>query len=161
MVRELIGLWGAAAERCLHDSLLGVATFTAAALFTAVSLGFATFAAYDYFRASEGPVAAALIVAAAYGLLAIAILAIGVARRRAARLRRAAAAASPRECRCAASVCGRERTRRRKQLALIAAMRLGRELSTMQLLALTLAAGFMAGKNLRKRYRHPGTNPTE
>ena len=149
MVRELIGLCGAAAERCLHDSLLGAATFTAAALFTAVSLGFATFAAYGYFRASEGPVAAALVVAATYGLLAIAILAIGIARRRAARLRRAAAASSPRNVDAliqSLAATGAPQD----QLALIGAMRLGRELSTMQLLVLTIAAGFMAGRKLYK-----------
>ena len=149
MVRELIGLWGAAAERCLHDSLLGVATFTAAALFTAVSLGSATFAAYDYFRTSEGSVAAALIVAAAYGLSAIAILAIGVARRRAARLRRAAATSSPWNVDALLQSVAAANAPQ-DQLALFAAMRLGRELSKTQLIALALAAGFMAGRELHK-----------
>jgi hypothetical protein len=148
MVCELISLWGAAAERCLHASLLSIAAFTAAALFTAVSLGLATFAAYEYCRVSEGPVAAALIVAAIYALLAIAILAVEAARRRSARLRRAASAPPPRTVdalppsQAATDAPG-------EQLALIAAMQLGRELSTMQLLAVTLAAGFMAGRNLR------------
>jgi hypothetical protein len=160
MVRELIGLWGAAAERCVHDSLLTVAAVTAAALFTAVSLGFATFAGYEYCRAWDGHVAAALIVAAIYALLAIAILAIEAARRRAARLRRAAAAASPP---AVDSLLQSQATPDAppEQLALIAAMRLGRELSTMQLLALTLAAGFMAGRKLRERYKGAGPNPSE
>lgn len=132
----------------MHDSLLGAATFTAAALFTAVSLGFATFAAYSYFRALEGPVTAALIVAATYGLSAIAILAIGVARRRAARLRRAAASSAGNVDALLQSVAATGVPQ--DQLALIAAMRLGREHSTMQLLVLTVAAGFMAGRKLRK-----------
>jgi hypothetical protein len=46
-------------------------------------------------------------------------------------------------------------------MGLIAAMRLGRELSTMQLLALTLAAGFMVGRNLRMSNKPAGRNPTE
>jgi hypothetical protein len=91
MVRELIGLWGAAAERCLRGWLLGVVTATVAALFAVVSLGFATFAAYIQLRASTRTVVAALIVCTAYGLLAIAIWAVGVARSRATQSRRAAA----------------------------------------------------------------------
>jgi hypothetical protein len=141
MVRELIDLLGAAAERSLHSSLLGVATFTAAALFTAVSLGFATFAGYDYFRASKGPVAAALIVAAAYALLATAIAAIGLVRRRRTPLRRSPAPAL--------AAC---ETPPDALAPLTAAVQLGRQLPTNQLLGLTLAAGFIAGKNLRRRY---------
>jgi biotin transporter BioY len=90
MIRELIGLCGAAAERYLRNCLLDVVTATVAALLTAVSLGFATLAAYVHLCVSEESVAAALIVCAAYGVLAIAIWAIGVMRRRATRTRRAA-----------------------------------------------------------------------
>lgn len=77
-----------AAKRRLRNYLLGIGA----------SLGFGTFASYVYLRASKGPVTAALIVCAAYGLLPItslAILAIGVARRRAGLFRRAAAASAP------------------------------------------------------------------
>ena len=88
MVRELIGLWGAAAERCLRGWLLGAVIATVAALFAVVSVGFATFAAYIQLRASAGPVVAALTVCAAYGLLTIGIWAVGIARSRAARQRR-------------------------------------------------------------------------
>ena len=149
MVRELIGLCGAAAERCLHDCLLGVVTSTVAALFTAVSLGFATFAAYVHLCVSEGPVAAALIVSGD----------LWADRNRHLGNRSCAPACRPvaprggglitPKCRCAdqsLAAAGAPQD----QLALIGAMRLGRELSTMQLVALTLAAGFMAGRKLHK-----------
>ncbi len=62
MIRLLTGLLGAAADRRLRDFLLGVVAAAVAIPFTAVSLGFGTFAAYVCLRASEGRVAAALIV---------------------------------------------------------------------------------------------------
>jgi hypothetical protein len=153
MIRWLTDLLEAATERRLRDFLLGVSAVAAVALFAVVSLGFGTFAAYVCLRASQGHVAAALIICVAYGLLAITILAIRVARRRRARrLRlaaRASALASPEnidsllENLVAAGA-------QQDQLALVAAMRLGRELSTMQLLALALVGGFIAGRKLTK-----------
>src|SRR5271166_1989479 len=95
MIRGLAGFMAAAAKRRLRDFLLGVAAATAAALFATVSLGFATFAAYIYLRGLEGRVVAALIVCAAYGLLAITIGVIWAARRRGGRLRPAAVASAP------------------------------------------------------------------
>ena len=143
---------GAAAERGLGDFLLGVAAAGVVGLFAAVSLGFGTFAVYVYLRASQGRVLAALIICAAYGATAIAIWAIGMARRRARRLRLAAMASA------SAPVADIDSLLRhlvaagaqQDQLALAAAMRLGRELSPMQLLALALIGGFIAGKKLAK-----------
>ena len=119
------------------------------ALFAAVSLGFGAFAAYAYLQASQGRVVAALILCAAFGATAIAIWAIAMARRRARRSRLAARASS-------APVEDIDTLLRhlvaagaqQDQLALAA--RLGRELSPMQLLALALVGGFIAGKKLAK-----------
>ena len=151
MIRRLIGLVGATAEQRLSNFARGVGAAAAVALFAAVSLGFGTFATYVYLRASQGRVVAALIVCAAYGMLAIAIWAIGVARRRASRLRRADAApppASPENVdlllQYLVAASGPQ-----GQSALLAATRLGRELSPMQLLVLALIGGFIAGRKLR------------
>jgi hypothetical protein len=148
MIRELTGSLGAAVERRLRDCLLGGIAATAITLFAAVSLAFGTFAAYVYFRTSDGRVIAALIVSAAYGLLAIAIWAIGVARRRSSRLRRVASASgSPGNIDALLQALGGTP---QEQLALAAALRLGGELSAMQLLALALIGGFVAGRKIGK-----------
>src|SRR5579863_3454199 len=142
MIRERTGLLGAAVERRIRDCLLGGIAAAAITLFAAVSLAFGTFAAYIYFRTSEGRVIAALIVSTAYGMLAIAIWAIGMARRRFSRLRRAASAsASPGNADSLLRALGGTP---QEQLALAAALRLGGELSTMQLLVLALIGGFVA-----------------
>ncbi len=139
----------AAAERRLGDFLLGAAVAGMVALFAAVSLGFGAFAIYAYLQASQGRVVAALIVCAAFGAAAIAICAIAMARWRARRSRQAAKASSARAgdidslLRHLAAAGAQQ-----DQLALAA--RLGRELSPMQLLALALAGGFIAGKKLTK-----------
>jgi|SRR5579864_8521056 len=146
MIRELTGLFGAAVERRLRDCLLGGVAATAITLFASVSLAFGTFAAYVYFRTSDGRVIAALIVSAAYGLLAIAIWAIGVGRRRSSRLRRAASASPGNVDSLLQALGGTPQ----EQLALAAALRLGSELSAMQLLALALIGGFVAGRKLGK-----------
>ena len=149
MIRWLTGLLSAAAERRLGDFLLGAAVAGMVALFAAVSLGFGAFAIYAYLQASQGRVVAALIVCAAFGAAAIAICAIAMARRRARRSRQAAKASSARAgdidllLRHLAAAGAQQ-----DQLALAA--RLGRELSPMQLLALALAGGFIAGKKLTK-----------
>ena len=149
MIRWLTGLLGAATERRMGDFLLGAAVAGMVALFAAVSLGFGAFAAYAYLQASQGRVVAALILCAAFGATAIAIWAIAMARRRARRARLAARASS-------APVEDIDTLLRhlvaagaqQDQLALVA--RLGRELSPMQLLALALIGGFIAGKKLAK-----------
>ena len=154
MFRGLTGLLGAAVERRLHDCLFGVVATAVVGLFATVSLGFGTFAAYATLGASEGRVVAALIVGAAYGLTAIAIWGVWAARRHAGRPRRAAAAAAP------AASSGTVDSLLQSlaaggtspdQPALIAAMRLGRELAPMELLALALLGGFIAGRKLDKR----------
>jgi hypothetical protein len=149
MIRSLTALLAAAAGRGPRNLLLGAAAATLAALFAAVSLGFGTFAAYIYLRASEGRVVAALIVAAAYGLLAITIGVIGAAR---LRLRRAAAASAPASRGNVDSLLQHLAAAgsAENQQALVAAMQRGREFSPMQLLALALIGGFIAGRKLAR-----------
>jgi len=141
---------GGAAERRLGDFLLGVAAAGVVALSAAISLGFGTFAVYAYLRASQGRVVAALIVCAAFGATAITIWAVGMARRRARRLRLAAMASASASVEDLNSILQHLVAAGAQQDQLAAAMRLGRELSPMQLFALALVGGFIAGKKLAK-----------
>jgi hypothetical protein len=150
MIRWLTGLLGGAAERRLGDFLLGVAAAGVVALSAAISLGFGTFAVYAYLRASQGRVVAALIVCAAFGATAITIWAVGMARRRARRLRLAAMASASASVEDLNSILQHLVAAGAQQDQLAAAMRLGRELSPMQLFALALVGGFIAGKKLAK-----------
>jgi hypothetical protein len=150
MIRWLTGLLGGAAERRLGDFLLGVAAAGVVALSAAISLGFGTFAVYAYLRASQGRVVAALIVCAAFGATAITIWAVGMARRRARRLRLAAMASASASVEDLNSILQHLVAAGAQQDQLAAAMRLGRELSPTQLFALALVGGFIAGKKLAK-----------
>jgi len=150
MIRWLTGLLGGAAERRLGDFLLGVVAAGVVALSAAISLGFGTFAVYAYLRASQGRVVAALIVCAAFGTTAITIWAVGMARRRARRLRLAAMASASASVEDLNSILQHLVAAGAQQDQLAAAMRLGRELSPMQLFALALVGGFIAGKKLAK-----------
>jgi len=150
MIRWLTGFLGAAAERRLGDFLLGVAAAGVVALSAAISLGFGTFAVYAYLRASQGRVVAALIVCAAFGATAITIWAVGMARRRARRLRLAAMASASASVEDLNSILQHLVAAGAQQDQLAAAMRLGRELSPMELFALALVGGFIAGKKLAK-----------
>ena len=150
MIRWLTGLLGAAAERRLGDFLLGAAAAGVVALSAAISLGFGTFAVYAYLRASQGRVVAALIVCAAFGATAITIWAVGMARRRARRLRLAAMASASAPVEDINSILQHLVAAGAQQDQLAAAMRLGRELSPMELFALALVGGFIAGKKLAK-----------
>jgi Kef-type K+ transport system membrane component KefB len=148
MIRRLTGLLGAAAERRLGDFLLGVAVAGMVALCAVVSLGFGTFAVYIYLRASQGRIVAALILCAAYGATAITIWAIAMARRRARRSRLAPVAPASAPVEDIDSLLRRLAAAGAQQEQLELAARLGRELSPMQLLALALVGGFIAGRNL-------------
>jgi len=150
MIRWLTGFLGGAAERRLGDFLLGVAAAGVVALSAAISLGFGTFAVYAYLRASQGRVVAALIVCAAFGATAITIWAVGMARRRARRLRLAAMASASASVEDLNSILQHLVAAGAQQDQLAAAMRLGRELSPTQLFALALVGGFIAGKKLAK-----------
>lgn len=149
MFRGLIDLWGTAAERLLRECLFGAATVGLAVLFAIVSLGFGTFAAYLHLRALHGGVVAALIVGAAFGIIAVSIWVFGAVRRHGRRRHPVALAPTPsakRETPVAPAAAGSSQ----EQIVLATAMRLGRELSPMQLLALALIGGFIAGRKLDK-----------
>ena len=150
MIRWLTGLLGGAAERRLSDFLLGVAAAGAVALSGAISLGFGAFAVYAYLQASQGRVVAALIVCAAFGATAITIWAVAMASRRARRSRLAAMASASASVEDLNSILRHLVATGAQQDQLAAAMRLGRELSPMQLFALALVGGFIAGKKLAK-----------
>ena len=150
MIRWLTGLLGAATERRMGDFLLGAAVAGMVALFAAVSLGFGAFAAYAYLQASQGRVVAALIVCAAFGATAITIWAVAMARRRARRSRLAAMASASASVEDLNSILRHLVAAGAQQDQLALAARLGRELSPMQLLALALVGGFIAGKKLAK-----------
>jgi len=146
MVREMLGLLGGMLERRLQACLRGGVAAMAAAVFAAVSLGFGTFAAFVWLRALEGRAVAALILCLGYGLLAIAILGIGALRRRGRRVRASAAPPAPALDPVVQALGGTVQD----QVALAAALRLGTELSPIELLVLSLARGFIAGRKLRK-----------
>jgi hypothetical protein len=149
MIRGLTALFRVTAEQRVREFLLGVVAAVVATLFAAVSLGFGTFSAYVYLCASEGRVVAALIVGAVYGLVAITIW---VTRRRTSCFRHAAAASAPATSGTSDALIQSLAAAGtpQDQLALVTAMRLGRELTPMQLLALALIGGYVAGRKIGK-----------
>jgi hypothetical protein len=138
-------------ERRLRDLSLRTAVVV---LLSAIGLGFGTFAAYDSLRSSQGPTIAALIVAATYGLLAIASWAL--ARHRPDPTGPTSVTADVAAAPLLSGNVGSMlqlltvSARPEERLALDAAMRLARDLSPMQLAVLSLVAGFMVGRNLGK-----------
>jgi hypothetical protein len=152
MIRGRIGLLCGAAEQRIRNLLFGAVAAATVILFATVSLGFGTLAAYAYLSASEGRVNAALTVSAIYGLVAITIWVIWATRRRASCFRHAAAAPAPEVSGTSdlliQSLAAAGPTQ--NQPALVAAMRLGRELTPMQLLALALIGGFVAARKIGK-----------
>jgi len=153
MVRWLAALLGHAAERSLRDVVPAIVVAVSVALLSAISLGFGTFAAYGYLRGLLGGVVAALIVCAAYGLVAITIWVVWtVRRRRAARRVRCAAAAAPAPVGPVTSLLEAlaEAGTPEDREVMAAAARLGRELSPVQLLALAVIGGFIVGRKLDK-----------
>jgi len=152
MIRWLTGLLGSAADRSLRDVVSGAAVAMSVALFSAISLGFGTFAAYGYLRGLRGGVVAALIVCAAYGLVAVAICVVWTVRRRQARRRRHATAVAPVPVGPVTSLLQSlaEAGTPQDREVMAAAARLGRELSPFQLLALAVIGGFIIGRKLDK-----------
>ena len=124
---------------------------TIVALSGIASLAFASFAAFAWLRGVAGDVAAAAIMAGAYGAIAMLIALVRALRRRRSRHEK-----EPHVNREAAEN-GRPSGDRRTDTAeidtqalLAQAMKLGNELSTMQLLAVALLGGILAGRNIRK-----------
>ena len=150
MIRYLTNLLDVATERRFRAFLLGVGAAAVVTMFATASLGFGAFAAYGYLRPVEGPVAAALILCAASGALALAIGAFTWTRRRARRMQANAAASTPAE-NVNSFLQGFIATGAPdQQSTLDAAMRFARDITRMQLVALALIGGFTAGRKLRK-----------
>jgi len=150
MIRYLTNLLDVATERRFRAFLLGVGAAAVVTMFAITSLGFGAFAAYGYLRPVEGPVAAALILCAASGALALAIGAFTWTRRRARRMQANAAASTP-AGNVNSFLQGFIATGAPdQQSTLDAAMRFARDITPMQLVALALIGGFTAGRKLRK-----------
>lgn len=122
--------------------VIGAAVVT---LLAAVSLGFGTFAAYTHLSASEGPVFAAVIISLAYGVVAI-MAGVGLARwhARPPRHRPSAPALSENLETLLQSLAAAGSSQ--DQTALIAALRVGRDPSPMELIAISLVSGFFAAR---------------
>ncbi len=149
MLRGLHRLLVAAADWHPRDFLIGVIGAEVVTLFAAVSLGFGTFAAYTHLSASEGPVFAAAVISGAYAALAI-MTGVALARwyTRSSR-HRPAAPASPENLEALLKPLDAAGTPQ-DPMALIAALRGGRDLSPMELLAISLISGFFAGRKAGK-----------
>jgi hypothetical protein len=150
MIRYLTNLLDVATERRFRAFLLGVGAAAVVTMFAIASLGFGAFGAYGYLRPMEGSVAAALILCAASGVLALAIGAFTWTRRRARRMQANAAASTP-AGNVNSFLQGFIATGAPdQQSTLDAAMRFARDMTPMQLVALALIGGFTAGRKLRK-----------
>jgi hypothetical protein len=150
MIRYLTNLLDVATERRFRAFLLGVGAAAVVTMFAMASLGFGAFAAYGYLRPMVGPVAAALILCGASGLLALVIGAFTWTRRRARRMQANAAASTP-AGNVNSFLQGFIATGAPdQQSTLDAAMRFARDITPMQLVALALIGGFTAGRKLRK-----------
>ena len=153
MARKLFGLLDGAIRRRLSGFLLGAAVVALGAVFAAISLGFGALAAYVQLSAVEGRSVAALIVCGAYGLLAITILTLWASSRGAFGLRRAAAieaAPSSSDVNPLHQTFGAAGDAQ-EQLAAIALVQMGRNLSPMQTVALGLMGGFIVGRRMGRR----------
>lgn len=150
MIRRLTDFLGHAVERRLRDVAFGVVAAASVALLSAISLGFGVTAAYSHLGGLLGDVAAALIICAVFGLTAIMIAAVWAVRRRKAR--RARRAAVPTSAGLVASLLQSltEVGAPQDREILAAALRLGREVSPMQLIALAIVGGFIVGKKRDK-----------
>jgi hypothetical protein len=145
MFRGLHRLLAAAADWHPRDFLIGMIGAEAVTLLGAVSLGFGTFAAYAHLSAGQGPVFAAVMIAAAYGVVAI-MGGVALARWHARSSRAIPAEPPPPETLEAVLRSLAAAGTPQDQMALIAALKVGRDLSPMELLAISLISGFFAGR---------------
>ncbi len=139
----------AAADWRPRDFLIATIAAEVVTLFTIISLGFATFAAYMHLSASGGPVFAAVVISLAYGVVAV-IAGISLARWHDRSSPPAPAASAPPDNLEALLQSLTAASTPQDQKALIAALRVGRDLSPMELLAISLLSGFFAGRTTGK-----------
>ena len=149
MFRGLHRLMIAAADWHPRDFLIGAIGAELVTLFTIICLGFGTFAGYTHLSASEGPVFAAAVISIAYGVVAV-ICGVALMRWHERLSRPASAAPAPPENLEALLQSLSAAGAPQDQKALISAMRVGRDLSPMELLAVSLISGFFAGRGASK-----------
>ena len=149
MFRGLHRLMIAAADWHPRDFLIGIIGAELVTLFTIICLGFGTFAAYTHFSASQGPVFAAAVISVAYGIVAV-ICGVGLMRWHERSSRPASAEQAPPENLEALLQSLNTVGAPQDQKALIAALQVGRDLSPMELLAVSLIGGFFAGRGASK-----------
>lgn len=139
----------AAADWHPRNFMIGAIGAELVTLFTIICLGFGTFAAHTHFSASQGPVFAAAVISVAYGVVAV-ICGVALMRWHDRSSRPASAAQAPPEnletLLQSLSAAGAPQD----QKALIAALRVGRDFSPMELLAVSLISGFFAGRGASK-----------
>ena len=145
MFRGLHRFMLAAADWHPRDFLIGTIGAEVVMLFATICLGFGTFAAYMRLSASEGPVFAAIVISAAYGVVAV-ISGVALARWHDRSPRPSSAAPAPPETVEALLQSLAAAGAPQDQKALIAALRVGRDLSPMELLVISLISGFFAGR---------------
>ncbi len=149
MFRGLHRLMSAAADWHPRDFMIGAIGAEVVTLFTIVCIGFGTFAAYMHLSASQGPVFAAAVISVVYGLVAV-ICGVALMRWHKRSSRPASAAQAPPEnFETLLQSLSAVRTPQ-GQNALTAALRVGRDLSPMELLAVSLIGGFFAGRGASK-----------
>jgi hypothetical protein len=149
MFRGLHRLMIAAADWHPRDFMIGAIGAEVVTLFTIICLGFGTFAAYTHLSASQGVVFAAAMISVAYGVVAV-ICGVALMRWHEKSSRPASVAPAPPEnletLLQSLSAAGAPQD----QKALVAALRVGRDLSPMELLAISLISGFFAGRGASK-----------
>ena len=148
MMNRIIALLKGGVSRRLRQFGLDAGALAFAVLTGCVAIGFATFAAYELIRQTQGRVAAALIVGAAWGLVSIATWISIVSRSRTAPRRNAASAGSTPSDAGLAPVLQAMAAAETPQVrdALGAAIHFGRSLSPAESLALAFAAGLLVGR---------------
>ena len=149
MFRGLHRLMIAAADWHPRDFMIGAIGAELVTLFTIICLGFGTFAAYTHLSASEGPVFAAAVISVAYGVVAV-ICGVALMRWHERSSRPASAAPAPPENLEALLQSLSAAGAPQDQKALITALQVGRDLSPMELLAVSLISGFFAGRGASK-----------
>ncbi|WP_144299850.1 hypothetical protein [Elioraea rosea] len=149
MFRGLYRLLVAVGDWRPINFLIAMVAVELLAVLAVVSVGFGTFAVYMHLAASKGHIYAALVISVSYGVVAIvAGVALWRWHARSSRQDDPALAALGDPELLVQSLSGPGVWE--NQAALSAALRLGRELRPMDLLAISLISGFLAGRRARK-----------
>jgi hypothetical protein len=149
MFRGLYRLLVAASDWRPRDVLVTVIGTELVVLLAVVSLGFGTFATYAHFAASEGTVYAALVISASYGVAAmLAGVTLRLWHARSAR-HRPSTPPVPEDLEALLQALAAGGIPQDPK-ALIAVLREGRDMSSMERLAASLIGGSLAGRNVGK-----------